>query len=89
MHKAVSILAGTTQGREALLEIIEQFGGFTSASSNDPIEQARLVARRGVATDIIKHLLTDIRNPFTIMMNERFERLQADRAKGNRDDDGE
>ena len=89
MRKAVEILGGTQQGREALMEIIEQYGGLSSTHSNDPLEQARLVARRGVATDILKHLLTDERNTLTVMFNERFERLENQRAKEENNDDGE
>lgn len=86
MRKVVDILASTPQGREALLEVIEQYGGFVSTASNDPLEQARLVARRGIATDIMQALLTDVRNPFTVMLNERYERLQS-RAKEENNDD--
>lgn len=88
MRKAVDILGRTAEGREALYEVIDQYGGLTSLHSNDPLEQARLVARRGVATDILKHLLTDERNTLTVMFNERFERLENQRAKRNDDDNG-
>lgn len=76
MLKAVNILKRTKEGREALLEIIEQYGGFRSALSDNPIEQARLVARRQVATDIMQALLTDPLNAFTLMMGERYVRSQ-------------
>jgi hypothetical protein len=88
VRKAVEILASTTQGREALLEIIEQYGGLSNPSSDNPIEQARLVAKRTVAVDIMRHLLTDPRDPFTIMFSERFIRLKAEqRAKDENNDD--
>lgn len=87
MRKAVDILKRTKQGREALLEVIEGYGGFTSTHDNDPIAQARLVARRSVATDIIQSLLTDDLNAFTLMMGERYVRLSANRAKDEENDD--
>lgn len=86
LNKAVDILKRTQDGREALLEAIESYGGFTSLSSNDPIEQARLVARRQVAADIMQCLLTDDLDAFTIMMKERNIRLQVNRAKDKEDD---
>ena len=87
MRKVVDILKRTREGREALLEVIEGYGGFISAHDNDPVAQARLVARRGVATDVIQSLLTDELNAFTLMMEERYVRLNANRAKDENDDD--
>ena len=87
MHKAVEILKRTREGREALLEMIQNYGGFSNPTANDPLEQARLVAKRGIATDIMQLLLTDELNAFTVMMNERHVRLESQRAKGNDEND--
>ncbi len=87
MDKLVKILSRTSDGREALLEMIETYGGFTTRFSADPIEQARIVAVRKVATDIIQKMLTDELNSFTVMMQERFARSQVQRAEKENDDD--
>ena len=87
MRKAVDILKRTKDGRAALLEIIEQYGGFNSRSADDPIEQARLVAKRQVASEVMQALLTDPLNAFTLMMDERHTRLQVKRAEDEKNDD--
>lgn len=87
LNKAVNILKRTREGREALLEIIETYGGFSNTTDNDPIAQARIVAKRQVAVDIIQSLLTCNMDSFTVMLGERYVRLNANRAKDEKDDD--
>jgi hypothetical protein len=86
MRKIVDILKRTKEGREALFDTIHQYGGFTSTGANDPLEQARLVARRQVATDIMQALLTDSMDSFTVMMSEHYIRSQGKQGEEKNDD---
>lgn len=86
MRKAVAILRRSQEGREALLEIIENTKAWGHLPFSSEEEMYKAIGRRSVGVDIIQQLLTDELNSFTLMMSERYIRSQVDK-KGEENDD--